>query len=83
MELAEALKLGEVESEEDAESRLASLGIAPKSGWIADYPLTPNIIGELQRAVGEAADSGKIPMNREEAIGAFQDLIASLESQNT
>jgi len=82
MELAEVLKIEEVESEAEAESRLASLGIAPKSGWIADYPLTPNIIGELQRAVGEAADSGKIAMNREEAIGAFQDLIASLESQN-
>jgi len=82
MELAEALKIGEVKSEAEAESRLASVGIAPKNGWIADYPLTPNIIGELQRAVEEAADSGKIAMNREEAIGVFQDLIASLESQN-
>ncbi len=82
MELAEALKIGEVKSEAEAESRLASVGIAPKNGWIADYPLTPNIIGELQRAVEEAADSGKIAMNREEAIGAFQDLIANLESQN-
>jgi hypothetical protein len=82
MELAEVLKIGEVNSEAEAESRLASLGIAPKNGWIADYPVTPNIIGELQRAVEDAADSGKIAMNREEAIGAFQDLIASLESQN-
>jgi hypothetical protein len=82
MELADVLKIGEVKSEAEAESRLASVGIAPKNGWIADYPLTPNIIGELRRAVEEAADSGKIAMNREEAIGAFQDLIASLESQN-
>ena len=82
MELAEVLKIGEVESEAEAESKLASLGIAPKNGWIADYPLTPKIIGELENAVGEAADSGKITMNREEAIRAFQDLTASLESQN-
>jgi hypothetical protein len=82
MELADALKIGEVKSEAEAESRLASVGIAPKNGWIADYPLTPNIIGELENAVGEAADSGRIAMNREEAIGAFQDLVASLESQN-
>ncbi len=82
MELAEVLKIGEVESEAEAESKLASLGIAPKNGWIADYPLTPRIIGELENAVGEAADSGKITMNREEAIRAFQDLTASLESQN-
>ena len=82
MELADALKIGEVNSEAEAESRLASLGIAPKNGWIADYPMTSRIIGELQRAVEAAADSGKIAMNREEALGAFQDLIASLESQD-
>jgi hypothetical protein len=82
IELADVLKIGEVKSEAEAESRLASVGIAPKNGWIADYPLTPKIIGELEDAIGEAADSGKIAMNREEAIGAFQDLIASLESQN-
>jgi hypothetical protein len=82
MELSEVLKIGEVKNEAEAESKLASLGIAPKNGWIADYPLTPKIIGELENAVGEAADSGKITMNREEAIRAFQDLTASLESQN-
>ena len=82
MELAEVLKIGEVKSEAEAESRLASVGIAPKNGWIADYPLTPDVIGELRNAVGEAADSGKIAMNREEAIRAFQDLVTSIESQD-
>ena len=82
MELADALKIGEVKSEAEAESRLASLGIAPKNGWIADYPVTPGIIGELRTAVGEASDSGKIAMKREEAIRAFGDLITSIESQN-
>jgi hypothetical protein len=82
MELAEALKIGDVESEAEAEGKLASLGIAPKNGWIADYPMTPDIIGELRNAVGEASDSGKIAMNREEAIRAFEDLITSIGSQN-
>ncbi len=82
VELAEVLKIGEVKNEAEAESKLASAGIAPKNGWIADYPLTPKIIGELENTVGEAADSGKITMNREEAVRAFQDLTASLESQN-
>ncbi len=82
MELAEALKIGEVENEAEAESKLASVGITPKNGWIADYPLTPKIIGELENAVGEAADSGKITMNREEAVRTFQDLAASLESRS-
>ena len=81
MELAGVLKVGEVKSEAEAESRLGSVGIAPKNGWIADYPLTPNIIGELRNAVGEAADSGKLGMNREEAMKAFQDLVASIEGQ--
>jgi hypothetical protein len=82
MELAEVLKIGEVKSEAEAEDKLTSVGIAPKKGWIADYPLTPAIIGELGNAVGEAADSGKIPMKREEAMRAFQDLVTSMESQN-
>jgi hypothetical protein len=82
MELAEVLKIGEVKSEAEAENKLTSVGIAPKNGWIADYPVTPDIIGELRNAVGEAADSGKIAMNREEAIKAFQDLMTSMESQS-
>jgi hypothetical protein len=81
MKLAEALKIGEVKSEAEAESKLASVGIAPKNGWIADYPLTPNIIGELQNAIGEAADSGKIAMKRDEAMKVFQALIMNIENQ--
>ena len=82
MELAGVLKVGEVKSEAEAESKLASVGIAPKKGWIGDYPMMPHIIGELQNAVGEAADSGKIGMNREEAMKVFQDLVTNIESQN-
>lgn len=82
MELAEVLKIGEIKSEVEAENKLTSVGVAPKNGWIADYPVTPDIIGELRNAVGEAADSGKIAMKREEAIKAFQDLMTSMESQS-
>ena len=81
MKLVEALKIGEVKSEAEAESRLASVGIAPRNGWIADYPLTPDIIGELQNAIGAAADSGKLAMKKDEAIKAFQDLITDIQSQ--
>ena len=81
MKLAEALKMGEVRSEAEAESKLASIGIVPKNGWIADHPLTPNVIGELQNAIGEAADSGKIAMKRDDAMRMFQDLIMDIESQ--
>lgn len=81
MELAEALKIGEVRSEAEAEGKLASAGIVPQNGWIADYPLTPKIIEELKNAVGEAADSGKIAMKRDEAMRVFQDLIMGIERQ--
>ncbi len=76
VKLAEGLKIGQAKSEAEAESMLATIGIAPKNGWIADYPVTPDIIGELQNAIGSAVDSGKLGMNREEAVKTFQDLAA-------
>ena len=81
MKLVEGLKIGEVKSEAEAENKLALVGIAPKNGWIADYPLTPNIIGELQNAISAAADSGKIAMNKDEAMKAFRGLVMDIENQ--
>ena len=75
LKLAEGLRIGEVKSETEAENKLTLLGIAPKNGWIADYPLTPNIIRELRNGVGEAADSNKIAMNKDEAIKMFEGLV--------
>ena len=73
--LVEVLKLGTAKNEAEAESRLASMGIAPRNGWIADYPLTPDIIGEVRNAIGVALDSGKLAMNKDEALMAVQVLI--------
>jgi len=81
MKLAEALKIGRAESEAEAENMLALVGIAPKNGWIADHPVTPDIIGELHNAIAAAADSGKIAMNKSEAIEVFEDLVVEIESQ--
>ena len=82
MKLAEALKVGEVNNEAEAESRLAQIGIAPRNGWIADYPVTPGIIGELQNAVSAAADSGELAMEKEEAMMVFQGLISDIQDQH-
>lgn len=79
MKLAESLKLGRPASEAEAENLLGSAGIAPKNGWIADYPITPDIIGELAQSVGEAADSRKLPMGKEEALRAVRTAAAELE----
>jgi hypothetical protein len=75
MKLVEALKMGQAKSEAEAESMLASVGIAPRNGWIADYPLTPDIIGELRNAIGVALDSGKLAMKKDEAMMAVQVLV--------
>src|SRR4030067_3210816 len=56
LKLVPTLKLGTPNSEAQAEDMLTSAGITPKNGWIADYPVTPIIIGEVQASI--AADSG-------------------------
>jgi len=74
VKLAESLKVGQPKSEAEAETMLTSAGIAPKNGWIADYPVTPDIIGELENSVGSAVDAGKLGIKKEEATRAFQNL---------
>ena len=76
LKLATALKLGTPTSEAQAEDMLAAVGIAPKNGWIADYPMTPIIVGELQNAVVASADEKKLSMGKEEALKAFQAVTA-------
>ena len=63
-----ALDLGSTDDEVEAETRLAEVGIIPRNGWIADYPVTPDILGELQRSVVDAASSRKISLSRAEAL---------------
>ena len=74
LKLVTALNLGTATTEVQAEDMLTSVGIAPKNGWIADYPMTPIIIGEVQSAVVAAAAAEKLPMGNEEALKAFQSL---------
>jgi hypothetical protein len=66
--LLSALDLGTTDDEVEAETRLADVGIIPRNGWIADYPVTPDILGELQRSVVDAASSRNIPLSRAEAL---------------
>ena len=75
VKLVEALRLGTAESETEAESILASLDITPRNGWIAEYPVTPDIVDELQTAVSEAAESGKITLSNQAAVKAVQDIM--------
>jgi hypothetical protein len=79
IKLAEALRIGTAQSEAEAESMLASAGIAPKNGWIADYPMTPDIIGELEEAVSQAADARKLGLGKDEALKALRTVAVEQE----
>jgi hypothetical protein len=75
MTLATSLRLGASANETEAESALSAAGISPRNGWIADYPITPDIVGELQAAVSGAVDSGTLAMGKDEALAEFQDVV--------
>jgi hypothetical protein len=79
IKLVEAFKIGQAKSEAEAENMLASAGIIPKNGWIADYPMTPDIIAELENAVAEAADANRLPIAKNEALKALRTTAVELE----
>jgi len=66
--------VGTPQDEVEAENLLAEVGIMPKNGWIADYPVTPDIIDELYKAVRDAAASNKIPLSVEVALQRLNDV---------
>lgn len=72
--LVEVVNLGPAKSEADAESILAAAGIAPRNGWVSDYPLTPDIVAELQTSIRTASDSGRLAMSGDSAVSAFEGL---------
>jgi len=78
VDLVEALNLGVARNETEAESTLTALGIAPRNGWIADYPMTPDITLEVENAAGMAASSGKLKMGEGAAEQAVERLSAKL-----
>jgi hypothetical protein len=75
VKLADAFRLGKTSSEAEAESLLAHVGIIPRNGWIADYPVTPDIIGELMQSINASAEAKSLKMGKDEALQAFQDIL--------
>jgi hypothetical protein len=72
--LLSSLGLGTMKDEPVAEGRLGDMGIAPRNGWIADYPVTPDIVAELRKGVASAAGSGRVKLDADEALKRFADL---------
>ena len=77
--LAGALNMGAPKNETEAESMLTGAGIAPRNGWISDYPMTPDVILEVQKATGDAADGKRLALGKEEALKAFRTTALELE----
>jgi hypothetical protein len=76
--LVDSLKLGPAAGETEAESKLGDAGIAPRNGWIADYPVTPDIVGELRKSISDAAEANRISMGKDEALRALDSVMTEL-----
>ena len=79
IKLAAELDLGNPTDEATAEDILATAGVIPANGWLSDYPVTPQIIGQLQESIVKAASEGKLPMNAEEATRGLYALAAQMD----
>jgi hypothetical protein len=78
IKLATELDLGNPSDEATAEDMLTAAGVVPANGWLSDYPMTPDIIGQLKDAVSKSAAEGKLPMNNEEAVKGLYFLAAQM-----
>jgi hypothetical protein len=79
IKLAAVLDLGLPTDEAVAEDMLVKAGVAPANGWISDYPVTPQIVGQLQDSIAKAAAAGKLPMSTEEATKGLYSLAAQMK----
>jgi hypothetical protein len=67
IKLAALYGLGAPENETEAEDLLSSAGVIPLNGWISDYPVTPEILGQLEESAARAAAEGRLSMGPEKA----------------
>jgi hypothetical protein len=78
MQLAEALKLGSVPDAARAEVLLSSLGIEPKNGWLAEYPVTPDVLGDVEKGISVASGQGKFVLTKDQALKVVAEVKAKL-----
>lgn len=75
IQLVEVLGIGPATSEYEAGEILVEVGILPEEAWAPDDYITPEFIGALGDSIGEAADTGRIWMSRDEAMEALYSLL--------
>ena len=73
-ELATAFNLTSSHDEAAGESYLASINIMPRNGWIADYPMTPDIIAEVRDSAAISASSGNLQISETDAAGIVDNV---------
>lgn len=78
IKLAALYGLGAPANETEAEDLLSSAGVIPLNGWISDYPVTPEILGQLQEAAARAASEGKLSMGAEKATQLLYELASQM-----
>src|SRR3989304_2831590 len=78
VQLVEELKIGQAQDEAQAETMLSAIGIEPENGWIAEYPVTPDIVGEIEKSVAASVDAKTLKMGKDEAQRAVENLSAKL-----
>ena len=57
---------------------LSAKGIEPKSGWIAGYPVTPDILAEIEKSVAAAAEAQNLGTGKDEALKTVDGIVAQL-----
>ena len=78
LQLFKVLKLGNTQELAEAETQLSKLGIEPKNGWIAEYPITPLVLGELDAGIATAVQQGKLSLSKTEALNQVNALKTQL-----
>ncbi len=78
IKLAAQLNLGTPDNEAVAEDMLVKAGVAPLNGWISDYPMTPEIVGQLGDSISAAAGKGTLPVTAGEATKGFYTLVSEM-----
>lgn len=79
VELASALSLTSSHDEAAAESSLSSISIAPRNGWISDYPMTPDIIAEVRESAARSASSGSLSISEADATRTVDSVSTAMK----
>ncbi len=74
VELATALHLTSTHDEAAAENSLAAINIAPRNGWISDYPMTPDIVAEVRESAARSASSRSLNLSEADAARAVDSV---------